>query len=47
MDKGRILEKIVLDPKETEGMNKEERRAYYIRKFRLAELARLQGEVFE
>jgi len=46
MDKGRAIEKFVFDLTKTEGMTKEEKRAYYIKLFQVMERERLEKEVF-
>lgn len=40
----RIIPIIKLDKSVTKGMTKEEKRAYYIHKFRMDEVARLEAE---
>ena len=44
IEKGRAIEKYVFDPKETEGMTKEECNEYYRKKFARLERERLEKE---
>jgi len=44
MLEGRSVEMFVPDKEATKGMTKKEKTAYYIHKFRMEEVARLQAE---